>query len=149
MGDLSHVKCLEATKILDRIGIPWKQSRNCLMTWALWRGDRDPSVRIRQMPATGHWVFTDYGEGNRGGSMVDLLALYTGLSIGEIVTWLEGFADGDPSSLQLLHPLPQSVGFTPSGKRLLGAPSRSGAGIEVVQEWQANRFDNLVLENEL
>lgn len=101
------------------------------------------------MNANGHWVFTDYGDGNRGGSMVDFLSLTTGLSIGEAVRWLEGFAEGKAPPLPLLHPLSQSVGSSPSETRKQRTRSGSGVEIEVVREWQANQFENSVLENEL
>lgn len=149
MGDLSHVKRIDATQILEHLGIPWKRYGNCLMTWAIWRGDRDPSVRIRQMPENGHWVFADYGGSNRGGTMIDYLSLATGLSIGETVRWLEEFAEGNLAPLSLLYPLPEGVGNSPSGTRKQREPSRMGAGIEVLQEWQANCLDNEILENDL
>lgn len=146
MGELSRIKTLDATRILDRLGIPWVRYGNSILTWAVWRGDQNPSVGLRRMP-NGHWVYSDYGDGNRGGSVIDLVARITGQPIGVAIGWLEAFATGTAPDIPVPYPVPTTA--TARARRRGPSSGPAGCGIEILQALPARQCRNDALEDEL
>ncbi len=92
MIDTEKLKTIDAEKILNILGLPYKRIGCRIMAQAAYRGENAPSISIQQR--YGKWLWRDFGDGS-GGSWIDLIMSAKNLNYMEAVKFLNNIENAE------------------------------------------------------